>query len=42
MSPSPAADITAYPTVEDEHKRLVEATDAFMRAATRTVGAQLP
>jgi hypothetical protein len=42
QSPSPAADITAYPVVGDEHKRLIDATDEFMRAATRTVGAQLP
>lgn len=33
---------TAYPTVQDEHQRLIDATDGFMRAATKTVGARLP
>jgi len=42
QDPSPRADLTAYPTVGDEHKRLIDATDEFMRAATQTVGAQLP
>jgi hypothetical protein len=42
QAPSPGADITAFPTVQDEHRRLVDATDEFMRAATKTVGARLP
>ena len=40
--PSASADITAFPTMQDEHRRLIDATDEFMRAATKTVGAQLP
>lgn len=42
QDPSPGADLTAYPTVDDEHKRLIDATAEFMRAATEAVGAQLP
>jgi hypothetical protein len=42
QDPSASADITAFPTVQDEHRRLIDATDELMRAATKTVGAQLP
>jgi hypothetical protein len=42
QDPSPGADLSAHPTVPDEHRRLIDATDEFMRAATKTVGAQLP
>ena len=42
QDPSPSADLTAYPTVQDEHRRLIEATNDFMRAAIETVGARLP
>jgi hypothetical protein len=42
QDPSASADITAFPRVQDEHRRLIDATDEFMRAATKTVGAQLP
>jgi hypothetical protein len=42
QDPSPAADLTAHPTLQDEHRRLIDATDEFMRVATDTVGARLP
>ena len=42
QDPSPTADITAHPAVRDEHRRLVDATEQFMEAATKTVGARLP
>lgn len=43
QDPSPAADLrAAINTVQDAHRGLIDATDAFRRAATETVGARLP
>jgi hypothetical protein len=42
QQPGLGSDITAFPTVQDEHRRLIDATDDFMHAATQTVGARLP
>jgi hypothetical protein len=42
QDPSSTADLTAFPAVRDEHGRLIDATDEFMRVATETVGARLP
>jgi hypothetical protein len=42
QDPSASADITAHPTVPNEHRRLIDATDAFVTAAIMTVGARLP
>jgi hypothetical protein len=42
QDPSPSADIPGAGEVGDAHRRLLAATEDFMRAATETVGAQLP
>jgi hypothetical protein len=43
QDPSPdAAAGETHKILDAEHRRLIDATDRFMRAATKTVGAKLP